>query len=309
MSWRRWSLRTRIVALSTTLMGAIGVFMLVFFPNRMVAQARRSAVERGTSIATVMATALAPAVEFDDPQNANEVLAALASAGAVQFGVVRRADGTVLAAWHGEARPAETLAGGTHISGDLLTLAEPISGRAGGAGKLEVGISLAGLDRIQREATRTVAIATAIVIVVGAVASVILGSLVVGPIRRLTTTAQRISRGELPPRIPLPEGGDEVAQMAESLSVMLDRLDQANQQLLKASRHAGMAEVATGVLHNVGNVLTSVNVAVELMHERTRELPVARIRRLADHLVPTDEGGRPRRGPPGRGAALRPAPR
>jgi signal transduction histidine kinase len=38
-------------------------------------------------------------------------------------------------------------------------------------------------------------------------------------------------------------------------------LDAMHKQLLEASRRAGMAEVATGVLHNVGNVLTSVNVS------------------------------------------------
>jgi PAS domain S-box-containing protein len=38
-------------------------------------------------------------------------------------------------------------------------------------------------------------------------------------------------------------------------------LDRAHQELVKASRQAGMAEFATGVLHNVSNVLNSVNVA------------------------------------------------
>jgi signal transduction histidine kinase len=38
-----------------------------------------------------------------------------------------------------------------------------------------------------------------------------------------------------------------------------------------ASRQAGMAEVATGVLHNVGNVLNSVNVSASLLDERLRQ--------------------------------------
>lgn len=38
-------------------------------------------------------------------------------------------------------------------------------------------------------------------------------------------------------------------------------LEAVHRQLLNVSRQAGMAEVATGVLHNVGNVLNSVNVA------------------------------------------------
>ena len=38
-------------------------------------------------------------------------------------------------------------------------------------------------------------------------------------------------------------------------------------RLRDASREAGMAEVATGVLHNVGNVLDSVNVSATLLQE------------------------------------------
>ncbi len=43
------------------------------------------------------------------------------------------------------------------------------------------------------------------------------------------------------------------------------KLEQTHVQLLEASRQAGMAEVATGVLHNVGNVLNSVNVSATLV--------------------------------------------
>lgn len=41
-------------------------------------------------------------------------------------------------------------------------------------------------------------------------------------------------------------------------------------QLMEASREAGMAEVATGVLHNVGNVLNSVNVSSTMLSERIK---------------------------------------
>ena len=41
-------------------------------------------------------------------------------------------------------------------------------------------------------------------------------------------------------------------------------------ELRDASREAGMAEVATGVLHNVGNVLNSVNVSASIVSEKVR---------------------------------------
>ena len=49
-----------------------------------------------------------------------------------------------------------------------------------------------------------------------------------------------------------------------------DELEQLHQKLLAASRQAGMAEVATGVLHNVGNVLNSVNVTASLVTDKVR---------------------------------------
>jgi PAS domain S-box-containing protein len=54
-------------------------------------------------------------------------------------------------------------------------------------------------------------------------------------------------------------------------------LEAAHQQLVSASRRAGMAEVATGVLHNVGNVLNSVNISATLIADMTRESKVANL--------------------------------
>jgi C4-dicarboxylate-specific signal transduction histidine kinase len=45
-------------------------------------------------------------------------------------------------------------------------------------------------------------------------------------------------------------------------------LADAQKRLILASRQAGMAEVATGVLHNVGNVLNSVNVSVAIVTDK-----------------------------------------
>lgn len=45
-------------------------------------------------------------------------------------------------------------------------------------------------------------------------------------------------------------------------------LETVHQQLLISARQAGMAEVATGVLHNVGNVLNSINVSATLVSDR-----------------------------------------
>jgi PAS domain S-box-containing protein len=66
------------------------------------------------------------------------------------------------------------------------------------------------------------------------------------------------------------------------------RLAELHRSLLDVSRHAGMAEVATGVLHNVGNTLNSVNVSVGLVGERLRGSRVTGLARatalMKEHL-------------------------
>jgi len=61
-------------------------------------------------------------------------------------------------------------------------------------------------------------------------------------------------------------------------------LAQANRQLVESSRQVGMAEIATSVLHNVGNVLNSVNVSTTLVDERLRRSPAIHLDR-ANHLL------------------------
>jgi signal transduction histidine kinase len=58
-----------------------------------------------------------------------------------------------------------------------------------------------------------------------------------------------------------------------------DALTDAQEKLIAASRQAGMAEVAASVLHNVGNVLNSANVSVQMI---VQTLASSRVSRFVD---------------------------
>jgi PAS domain S-box-containing protein len=58
-------------------------------------------------------------------------------------------------------------------------------------------------------------------------------------------------------------------------------LEQAHKDVVDASRLAGMAEVATGVLHNVGNVLNSLNVSASVIAAGLRQSKAESIGKLA----------------------------
>jgi PAS domain S-box-containing protein len=61
-------------------------------------------------------------------------------------------------------------------------------------------------------------------------------------------------------------------------------LEKANKDLVDASHKAGMAEVATGVLHNVGNVLNSLNVSASVIASGLRQSKAAILAKLAARL-------------------------
>ncbi len=80
-------------------------------------------------------------------------------------------------------------------------------------------------------------------------------------------------------------------------------LQTVHRQFVEAARRAGMAEVATGVLHNVGNVLNSVNVSTTLVGDRLRKSKLAELTRvlnlmdqhaadLGDYLTRNEQGKR-----------------
>jgi signal transduction histidine kinase len=62
-------------------------------------------------------------------------------------------------------------------------------------------------------------------------------------------------------------------------------VEQVQQALVKASRQAGMAEMAAGVLHNVGNVLNSVNVSSTVVIDRLREMQLSSLDHLGELLA------------------------
>ncbi|MFK7960896.1 MAG: PAS domain-containing sensor histidine kinase [Phycisphaerales bacterium] len=65
--------------------------------------------------------------------------------------------------------------------------------------------------------------------------------------------------------------------------------EELNSRLLDLSRQAGMAEVASNVLHNVGNVLNSVNVSATVAVDVVRDTKAGRLQRVADLIRGRDD--------------------
>ena len=78
---------------------------------------------------------------------------------------------------------------------------------------------------------------------------------------------------------------DEIGQLANEFDQMLAKLEQARSSLVETARTAGMSEIATGILHNVGNVLNSVNISASLVSQRVDGLCIDDLERLSEVLT------------------------
>jgi len=62
------------------------------------------------------------------------------------------------------------------------------------------------------------------------------------------------------------------------------KLEKANNELVEMSRLAGKAEIATDILHNVGNILNSVNVSTTLLGEKLSHSKLTKLQDVA-HMI------------------------
>jgi len=80
------------------------------------------------------------------------------------------------------------------------------------------------------------------------------------------------------------ERTQELSEQIVARDKALVELADAQKRLIELSRISGMAEVATGVLHNVGNVLNSVNVSATIVADHLRALRISQIGELVGVL-------------------------
>ncbi len=111
--------------------------------------------------------------------------------------------------------------------------------------------------------------------------------------RELAQIALRAANAELESRVAART--HEVTMKNEQLEAEVARraqaqaaLEEMHKELASVSRAAGMAEVATSVLHNVGNVLNSVNVSSGIVSDTVRRSKVVGLTKLSALLAQED---------------------
>ncbi len=114
---------------------------------------------------------------------------------------------------------------------------------------------------------------------------VVLNRVVLRPLVLVTRHAIAIGKDtDLTLRLNLPSR-DEMGTLAVELDRMVTRLTESRRQLVDQSFAAGHAEMAKGVLHNLGNALTPIGVRLARLGTRLCAAPVAETEQAAAELA------------------------
>jgi signal transduction histidine kinase len=105
---------------------------------------------------------------------------------------------------------------------------------------------------------------------------------VVDPLSALTRQAVEIGRTDDTSRRLALTRPDEIGVLSREFDRMLGELETSRAQLVDSARTAGMSEIATGILHNVGNVLNSVNVSAGMVAQRVQGSKLPKLERLLE---------------------------
>jgi two-component system, NtrC family, sensor kinase len=276
-------------------------------------------------VGEITAHSCAATVMFKDEDAAAQILGGLKAMPQIASARLELTDGQRLAffgtARDEEEIKAAHLQAGFKVAGNRILMAQPVLLNGKREGTLYL---LADLQAMTSQLLKLYGSIFALVLAASLLFAFVLSNkfqrFITNPILRLTGTARTVAdHHDYSMRAPK-HCCDEIGVLTDAFNQMLDQIESqdtalqgaqkelqeqvdalqreinerqqaeealriSQQKLLETSRLAGMAEVATGVLHNVGNVLNSVNVSASLVVEKLRRSKAPKLAKAAALLT------------------------
>jgi two-component system NtrC family sensor kinase len=125
-------------------------------------------------------------------------------------------------------------------------------------GVLDITMSMADVERASRDAqARLLTFAVIAVVATSLMISWLVGRLVLQPVRKMVAVTRKVAEGDLSQKVEV-GNGDEIGTLAHSFNDMMQKLLDAQKQLLHANKLASVGRLAAGVAHEINNPLTGV---------------------------------------------------
>jgi signal transduction histidine kinase len=238
---RDLSVATRLTLLSAIVSGALAVTVFVVVPPMVERDLVAGVTSDTVSITQMISAGVSASVFFGDAGAAQGLLDGLANDREILYAVARLRDGSPLASYkrpNGPAVAERPLGREFRISEDGLQLrAEaPVVANGQVVGSVDLSKSLANLRVEVARMRRNLAWLSLLLFAAGTGAAYSISSFVLGPLRVLAATADRVARGDLTQRAAL-RSGDEFGRLATVFNRMVESLESAQGGLEIANRN------------------------------------------------------------------------
>ncbi len=224
------TIRAKLALLFALLIAAICLFILLYFPYRLRQQAIGAVAAKAQSMADMTAFSVSSALFFNDVSNMEYVLSGARQDPELLYAVIVDQSGQVVAAFNqNQADQADlkqaTSGGGLSPGGKAYNVQAPILKGSNQIGRLCLGMSLRKVNARIADTRRTVALISAIIFALGVIAVFGISTLVIGPLKRMARTVERITKGDLRQRVDV-SSQDEVGHLARSFNQMVTSLEE-----------------------------------------------------------------------------------
>ena len=265
--FKNLSVRVKIAVSFAAVFLVVVVFILIYFPTKQRHLALNSLKVKGTSIANMLASTIAPAIEFEDTSSVIESFRGLTSDRDVDFIAVFDRQGHLFAAYNFFGRqigaPSKE---GVKISDNDMIITIPI--RANGeeeVGKLVLGLSLDRINAEIRTYRGVVIILGIVILILGALAGIFVGRTITRPLESLAKISREISRrtGDLTVKVPV-ESQDEVGELATSFNNMIAGLREIIVKVLATANEVSeMVKQLSASSEDINATLQEVSATVQ----------------------------------------------
>jgi signal transduction histidine kinase len=281
------SFRTRLTLTMGALILLIAAALFLYLPRKLEQEAIALISHKAETLAQLTAFTIHPALYFQDRAALEEALSGTRHDKDVAYVIVVDPAGKTLSSMH-----PERATGGRGASRNLYEVVMPIRDGTRDLARLQIGISLARLNREIAQARLTMALLGAFMLAAALIAVVLIGNLLTRPLREVAAGAQRIAAGELTHRVS--DGrADEIGQLAAAFNDMAAKIAERDASLRQLSRRLlsiqeqERVRIAREVHDELGQALTAMKIDVQQLGTSHRELqePLGAIARNIDGIV------------------------